>query len=64
MSKPQAPQPLLSLRAAVLLLMTAVVGVAAAGLLTASGRPLAEAVIGGFVAAAGSLPLFMTVVGD
>ncbi|GIM97156.1 hypothetical protein Ato02nite_089490 [Paractinoplanes toevensis] len=62
-SEGHQPEPLVSLRAAVILLLALVAG-ATAGVLTYwAGHPLAAAAVGGGGAAGGGLLLFNTVVG-
>lgn len=62
-SEPHQPEPLVSLRAAVILLLAVVAGVAAGVLTHLTGQPLAAAAVVGSGAAGGGLLLFNTVVG-
>lgn len=60
---PTPPGPLLTVRAAVILLLALVVGVLAGGLSYLTDHSVPQAVLGGGGAASGALLLFHTVIG-
>ena len=62
-TQPREPEPLLSLRAAVVLLLAVVTGVAGGVFAYLAGQPVPAAVLVGGGAAGGALMLFHKVVG-